>query len=109
MKREEHGFIKGVVVAVAELPATNLALEEALLWRPELADALLKRYASEGLLRLHVKLEEVEPRPESKNHFRWSSSSGSAQPLKTGTMCQAAIVVGSRRLISLIVPWATGL
>ena len=27
------------------------------------------------------------------------------QPLKTGTMCEAAIVVDQPRLISLVIPW----
>jgi HlyD family secretion protein len=104
IKREEYGFIKGHVVAVSELPATKLAMEAALA-HPELVESFLKRNSPGVLLRLHVKLEEIEPRPESKNHFHWSSSSGSLQPLKTGTMCQAAVVVGKRKLISMILPW----
>jgi HlyD family secretion protein len=113
VKREEHGFIKGRVVAISELPATKLAMEAAL-EHPELVDTFLKRYAPGVLLRVHVKLDESDvstssdsPRPPSErlNHFRWSSSSGHAQPLKTGTMCQVAIVVEKRRLISLILPW----
>jgi HlyD family secretion protein len=113
VKREEHGFIMGQVVAVSDLPATRLAMEAAL-EHPELVDAFLKRYAPGVLLRVHVKLDESEaPAPAKSgapaagrlNHFRWSSSSGLAQPLKTGTMCQAAIVVEKRSLISLILPW----
>jgi HlyD family secretion protein len=113
VKREEHGFIRGEVVAISELPATKLAIEAAL-QHSELADTFLKRYQPGVLLRLHVQLEERTPsnsspssRPvsETGNPFRWSSSSGSDQRLKTGTMCQAAIVVDKRRLISLILPW----
>ena len=113
VKREEHGFIRGHVVAISELPATRLAMEAAL-EHPELVDAFLKRYAPGVLLRVHVKLDEngvskaiqdSRPRSNRLNHFRWSSSSGNTQPLKTGTMCQAAIVVENRKLISLILPW----
>ena len=113
VKREEHGFIRGHVVAISELPATRLAMEAAL-EHPELVDAFLKRYAPGVLLRVHVKLKErvppsgvgVEPATiRARQPFRWSSSSGRAQPLKTGTMCQAAIVVEKRQLISLILPW----
>ncbi len=104
IKREEHGFIKGEVVAVSELPATKLAMEAALA-HPELVETFLKRYAPGVLLRCHVKLDEAQRYPESGNRFRWSSRSGSAQPLKTGTMCQAAVVVQKRRLISLVLPW----
>jgi HlyD family secretion protein len=113
IKREEHGFIHGRVAAIWEMPATKLAMEAAL-EHPELAETFLKRYAPGVLLRVHVKLDENgaskdarESRPHSSrpNHFRWSSSSGNTQPLKTGTMCQAAIVVERRKLISLILPW----
>ena len=58
VKREEHGFIKGKVVAVSELPATKLAMEAAL-EHPELVDAFLKRYAPGVLLRVHVKLDWI--------------------------------------------------
>ncbi len=117
VKREEHGFIKGKVVAVSELPATKLAMESAL-QHPELVESFLKRHESGVLLRVHVKLEEADAgdrAAESRsgsgsstenNRFAWSSSSGRLQPLKTGTMCQAAIVVERRRLISLVLPWA---
>jgi HlyD family secretion protein len=122
VKREEHGFIRGEVVAISELPATKLAIEAAL-QHSELADTFLKRYQPGTLLRLHIKLEErdpstnANPTPTSRsgtetgtgNPFRWSSSSGSAQRLKTVTMCQAAIVVDKRPLISLILPWTKAL
>jgi HlyD family secretion protein len=113
VKREEHGFIKGRVVGLWEMPATKMAMEAAL-EHPDLAETFVKRYAPQGLLRVHVKLDE---RRESGspgasgsdsnggNRFRWSSPSGAAQPLKTGTMCQAAIVVDKRKLIQLILPW----
>ena len=39
------------------------------------------------------------------NRFHWSSSSGAKQKLKTGTLCEAAIVVEKHRLITLVVPW----
>jgi HlyD family secretion protein len=112
VKREEHGFIRGQVVAISQLPATKLAMESAL-QHPELVDAFLKRYAPGVLLRVHVKLREANvtapgsiTQSDRGNDFLLSTSSGSAQVLKTGTMCQAAVVVEKRRLISLIVPWA---
>jgi HlyD family secretion protein len=117
VKREEHGFIHGEVVAISELPATKLAIDAAL-QHSELADTFLKRYQPGVLLRLHVKLEERRPGrlnltnrsdTETGNPFHWSSSSGSDQRLKTGTMCQAAVVVDERRLIRLILPWTKNL
>jgi HlyD family secretion protein len=114
VKREEHGFIRGHVAAIWEMPATKLAMEAAL-EHPELADAFLKRYAPDVLLRVHVKLMARgdlltaavgKSSADRANRYRWSSFSGHFQPLKTGTLCQAAIVVERRKLISLIVPWA---
>jgi HlyD family secretion protein len=113
VKREEYGFIRGRVAAIAELPATKLAMEAAL-EHHELVDAFLKRYAPGVVLRVQIRLDvQGDPaiggrgpgRSERHNPFRWSSSSGPTQPLKTGTMCQAAIVVERRPLIRLILPW----
>jgi HlyD family secretion protein len=113
VKREEHGFIRGRVAAIWEMPATKLAMEAAL-QHPELAEAFLKRYAPGVLLRIHVKLDEPDdsntdwlsvPPSKRRNRYLWSTSSGGLQPLKTGTMCQAAIVVEQQRLIKLILPW----
>ena len=113
IKREEYGFIKGRVAGVWEIPATKMAMEAAL-EHPDLAESFVKKYAPGGLLRVHVKLGErrdsrasgqgaSDSRPG--NRFVWSSPSGARQPLKTGTMCQAAIVVDKRKLIQLILPW----
>jgi HlyD family secretion protein len=113
VKREEHGYIKGKVVAISELPATRLAMEAAL-EHPQLVDAFLKRYAPGVLLRVDVHLpDRVAPKGSGPsrsqsapgNRFDWSSSSGRAQSLTTGTMCHAEIVVEKRQLISLILPW----
>jgi HlyD family secretion protein len=113
IKREEYGYIKGRVVGLWEMPATKMAMEAAL-EHPDLADTFVKRYAPQGLLRVHVKLDErrelgspgVSGSDSSAgNRFRWSSPSGATQPLKTGTMCQAAIVVDKRKLVQLILPW----
>jgi HlyD family secretion protein len=113
VKREEHGYIHGKVIAVSELPATRLAMEAAL-QHPDLVDAFLKKYAPGVLLRVHVKLCErpgavhpdgADPASTPGNIYRWSSSSGTDQPLKTGTMCEAAIVVKQEPLIKLVLPW----
>jgi HlyD family secretion protein len=114
VKRAEYGFIRGHVVSVSELPATKLAMESAL-QHSELVDTFLKRYAPGVVLRVHVKLDEAKtPLPpefaraaaRGTNRYEWSSSYyGRTRPLKTGTMCQAAIVVDNRRLISLVLPW----
>jgi HlyD family secretion protein len=114
IKREEHGYIHGCVVAVSELPATRLAMDAAL-QHPDLVEAFTKKYAPGVLLRIHVMLKPRSPKdpqltvqgaPAPRgNRFHWSSRSGFDQPLKTGTMCEAAIVVEQQPLISLVIPW----
>jgi HlyD family secretion protein len=113
VKREEYGYIHGNVVSVSELPATRLAMQAAL-QHPDLVDTFLKKYAPGVLLRVHVKLRPREETKESSgdsidppegNRFYWSSRKGTRRPLKTGTMCEAAIVVEQERLINLVLPW----
>ena len=106
VKREEHGFIRGKVVAVSELPATKMAMESALaapragrdlpetIFTGCLAES--SRQARGGQRRRPAACGASEHRRQD-NHFEWSSSSGLSQPLKTGTMCQAAIVVEKRQ------------
>lgn len=105
VKREEHGFIHGRVVAVSELPATRRAMDAAL-QHPDLVDAFTRKYAPGVLLRIHVKLDERTVTPNgSLNSFVWSTASGRKQRLKTGTICEAAIVVDQQPLITLVLPW----
>jgi HlyD family secretion protein len=114
IKREEHGYIHGNVVSVSELPATRLAMDAAL-QHPDLVEAFTKKYAPGVLLRIHVMLKPRSPKdpqltvqgaaPPRGNRFHWSSRSGFDQPLKTATMCEAAIVVEQQPLISLVIPW----
>ncbi len=114
IKREEHGYIHGCVVTVSEMPATRLAMDAAI-QHPDLVEAFTKKYAPGVLLRVHVKLKPRSPKdpqltvqgavPPRGNRFHWSSRSGFDQPLKTGTMCEVAIVVEQQPLISLVIPW----
>ena len=101
VKREEHGFIRRACRRRLRAAGHQAAMESAL-QHPELVDSFLKRYAPGVLLRVQVKLEEAKTSDVEAaknagasgiNHFLWSSSSGIMQNLKTGTMCQAAIVV----------------
>ena len=43
------------------------------------------------------------------NRLDWSSSSGAYQPVSSGTLCSASIVVERRPLIVLAMPWFKGL
>ncbi len=79
VKREEHGFIRGQVVAIAELPATKLAMEAAL-EHPELVEAFLKRYAPGVVLRVQIKLEEPASRDGGRASAVRTRSDGRPRP-----------------------------
>ena len=59
VKREEHGFIRGRVVADLRA-ARDEAGDGVCAPAPELVDAFVKRYSPGVLLRVHVKLDEAK-------------------------------------------------
>jgi HlyD family secretion protein len=96
--REEHGFIRGRVVAIADDPATEAALMERL----ENA-ALAKAIGAAGpVIEIRV---EMERDPGTPSGFRWSSGHGAPIRLHRGTLCGADIVIRADPPISLVFPF----
>ena len=54
-------------------------------------------------------VDRVERAASPLNRLDWSSSSGAYQPVSSGTLCSASIVVERRPLIALAMPWFKGL
>ena len=110
VRRHEHGFIRGVVRSVSEIPATDQAML-AELKHPALVSSFVERYRGQLLLSLRVALRESaaaadERRgPSRENSLNWSSSSGAYQRVSNGTLCAASVVVEKRPLIALAMPW----
>ena len=102
------------MVGLWEMPATKMAMEAAL-EHPDLAEAFVKRYAPQGLLRVHVKLEE---RRQSR---QLRCEPVQIQTLETGSAGRRPLVPVNpsrparcarprswstrRKLIQLILPW----
>jgi HlyD family secretion protein len=109
-RRHEHGYIRGIVQSVSEIPASELAMIADLKHRTLVA-SFVDQYAGQVLLSIRVALPyRTKPaapgEPDSLNRLDWSSRAGNQQQITTGTLCSAAIVVEQRPLITLAMPWA---
>lgn len=114
VRRQEHGFIRGSVISISEIPATEQAMR-AELKHPALVQSFLSQYAGQVLLNIHVDLRELHdghfgPGADRRfNRLEWSSRSGGFQRLDAGTLCAASVVVEERPLITLAFPWLRAL
>ena len=112
VRRHEHGFVRGRVLSISEIPATEMAMV-AELKHKTLVSSFVGQYAGQVLLSIRVQLIDVRapgtPVPLAgvapANWLKWSSSSGASQRVSTGTLCSASIVVERRPLITLAAPW----
>jgi len=110
IRRQEHGFIRGEVRTVSEIPCTDQAML-AELKHPALVASLIEKYHGQVLLNIHIGLREVNPLPDGSegrpalNRLDWSSSTGRQQWVSGGTPCSTWIVVERRPLIALAMPW----
>jgi HlyD family secretion protein len=111
IRRQEHGFIRGEIRSVSEMPCTDQSML-AELKNPTLVSSFIEMYRGQVLLTIHGALREAVAAPGARarlNRLDWSSSSGAYQRVSSGTLCTASIVVERRPLISLAMPWFKGL
>ena len=113
VQRQEHGFIRAEIRSVSEMPCTDQAML-AELKHPALVASFIEKYRGQVLLTIHGALREAPASAASSsrtplNRLDWSSSSGAYQPVSSGTLCSASIVVDRRPLISMAMPWFKGL
>lgn len=108
-KRQEHGFVRGMVHSVSEIPATEEAMM-AELKHKSLVASFVHQQQENVLLRIHVELRErpTDWRSSDRvpaNRLDWSSTLGNQQRISIGTLCMASIVVERKPLIALAWPW----
>jgi len=113
VRRQEHGFIRGEIRSISEMPCTDQSML-AELKNPALVSSFIEKYRGQVLLTIHGALREVPAVATDRSHAQlnrlaWSSSSGASQPVSSGTLCAASIVVERRPLIALAMPWFKGL
>jgi HlyD family secretion protein len=98
VRREEHGYLVGEVIAVAELPTT----EQAML--AHLSDAgLVQAFVKTSGIPLEVQVR-LRPDSHTPSGYEWSSVQGPPTRLSRGTLCTASFVVKEQRPISLALP-----
>jgi HlyD family secretion protein len=108
-RREEHGFIRGTVRSVSEIPATERAML-AELKHKDLVASFVQQQRDRALLSVHAELptrraDEVRSGRAALNRLAWSSSSGEMQRVSAGMLCSGSVVVERRPLAALALPW----
>lgn len=98
IKREEYGFMKGLVVYVADYPATP----EALMHNFE-NESLVKALSNAGPV-TEIRVALVRD-PQTFSGFQWSTSRGPAVTMSSGTICSTQVVTKRQRPISLLFPY----
>ncbi|CAM3799921.1 NHLP bacteriocin system secretion protein [Castellaniella denitrificans] len=96
-KLQKDGFIRGRVLSVARIPSSREGLMRRLS-NATFVDSLLKSGAP-----FEVELA-LETDPVSPTGYRWSSGAGPDIRIDAGTIAAADMVVGRRRVISLVLP-----
>lgn len=97
VKREEYGFMKGVVKSVSEYPVTPEGVM-AVVANQSLANELL-----EGGAKLEVRASLI-PNPSTPSGYEWSSSSGPPFKVQSGTRVTLSVVVERRAPITFVLP-----
>lgn len=97
VKREEYGFIEGVVAHVATIPST----EEGMLRK--LKNKQLVQQLSGGGAPFEIAVR-LSLDPKSRNGFKWSSAGGPDTEINPGTLAEGTITVRRIHLIGLLIP-----
>jgi HlyD family secretion protein len=94
IKKEESGYIIGVVRSVLPFPATQEGMMRVLR-NQDLVRGLMERGTP-----IEVDIDFIKTGPGT---YKWSSSK-KTPPITSGTLCQTAIVVEKVRPITLVLP-----
>ena len=98
VRREEYGYIVGKVTFVADYPTTDVALMRNFQNEKLVATLLSGEPVTEARV-------ELQTDPSTPSGFHWSSSSGPAAAISSGTFCDALVVVRRQAPITLLVPY----
>jgi HlyD family secretion protein len=101
VKREEYGFMRGVVQSVGEFPVTPQAVVAAVA-NEQLANQLL---GDTSKIDLRVRLIPNETTPSG---FEWSSAVGPPFGISSGTQVSVSVVVDRKAPITKVLPMLKG-
>jgi HlyD family secretion protein len=92
IKREEHGFMKGVVRTVSEIPVT-----------PDRVTEVMKEQSTkQASYEVHI---TAEADPATVSGYAWSNGEGPPQRVTSGTFATVDVQVGERAPISNFLPY----
>jgi HlyD family secretion protein len=97
VKQEEYGQMVARVVSVSDFPATVRGMQRVLK-NEKLVETLAGADAP-----YEVRADLIVD-PNTPSQYRWSSSQGPPQRIRSGTLAAASVVVAYRRPIQLLLP-----
>ena len=97
VKREEYGYIQGIVTEVSDFPVTEAYMSTVL------KNSMLTRTFSQIQNPVEVRASII-PDPTTPSGYKWSSSKGPNKRMSPGIMCSSTITVDGKRPIELVVP-----
>jgi HlyD family secretion protein len=98
VEREEYGYMLGHVSSVGDFPATSEAIVNNFQ-----NDALAKSMLGGGpVTELRV---NFLPDPKTRSGFAWSSSTGPAMSISSGSVCGVDVVTRKQHPIALLFPY----
>jgi HlyD family secretion protein len=98
IKREEYGFMRGVVNYVADYPSTPEAL-----MRNFQNQSLVTALSQSGpVTEIHA---SIKANPTTPTGFDWSTSQGPPSKITSGTICFAQIVTKRQTPVTLLFPY----
>ncbi|MFZ5585289.1 MAG: NHLP bacteriocin system secretion protein [Thermodesulfobacteriota bacterium] len=98
VKRDEYGFMLGVVSEVSPFPATEQGMM-SLLQNQE----LVREFSAQGAP-IAVRADLIED-ASAYSGYKWSSRKGPPQKLFSGTVCTVQVVVEEQPPIQLVIPY----
>lgn len=97
VEQSEHGYMLGIVTAVAEYPSTHQSMLRTL------QNESLVRTIAAGGAPIAAEVDLI-PAPQNPSGYKWTSSEGPRITLETGTMCMGNVTIVERRPIALVIP-----
>jgi HlyD family secretion protein len=99
VRPEEYGFLLGKVTYVSDLPSTARGMMRVL------KNESLVKALTGGETPPHEVHVDLAPDVASPSGFKWTSALGPPMKIQSGTLCEAATIVESRRPIEMVLPF----
>lgn len=97
VKKEDYGYMLGKVVSVSDYPVTRQNMVKTLG-----SDELTEVFSQSGpVVEVYV---DIISNSNTVSGYQWTNSMGPAMKINSGTLCEAKIIISSKKPISLLLP-----